>query len=384
MSEAQLPVKAMLGDGEVFVKETAEGTLKAVKGQVTLSLVNKEIVSIPGGGVMITSYGYDSLNRIAGLTIIKPPRIGITERRRDILETFEVENPYVEYNEDGSVRVVTVEYYAVGLSAIGNWCITQERLRYDLHQYFVAEAWSKVRRYQNSGKFVQKSVGADENHMWIQVMGDWGVSLDVQHEEIVKILQSHITRQKFAERIASTICRRNAMKRHPAIGKSEVIAQGGSASVTVYGWQHDLSAKQINKMAQIAAGGNVPSTVEVLAEETAVEFGKSEIEAVESEVLTDNMEPHVEGQGGSSGQQGLSDKEEGLDKRSRQLLFLGAKERELGHDKFVEVVGFIVTKVETQDVSTFSDDDLCLSVECIYKWEKDNGTLGKTFPKDLR
>ena len=283
---------ATLGDGQVFVKRTEEGLMCAVKAEIELSLRDKELCSV-GGSVMVTATGFDKLNRVAGLTVIKPPQIAITVERRGYPETTMVENPYIEYSEDGAIKVVTVECLAIGLSPIGNWTITQERLRFDLVQYFAADAWGKVKKFPDCGRYTTKSLHDkhEDEKMWVPIMMNTGLSVDISHPEIVSVLTAHITRQKFAERIASTISRRNAMKRHPSIAQSAVTPEGGFANVTVIGWQHNQTTGNLKTMAaQAAAGVEVPKEIEVVKAETEVEFGDEENDAVQGdEISTDDI-----------------------------------------------------------------------------------------------
>lgn len=366
-----------LGEGEVFVKRAPDGTFKAIRGEITLSLRRKEIVSIPGAGTMITSYGFDSLNKVAGLTTIYPPRIPITVDRRGFPETVDVENPYIEYDNDGAIRVITVECYAIGLSPIGNWVITQERLRYDLRQYFISDIWAKVKKLPATGKFISEETrdkrDDQDEHMWIKVMANWGMFIDPRHEEISKVLTGHLTRQKFAERIASTICRRNAMKRHPAIGKSEVLPQGGEARVQVFGWQHDLTAAQINNMAQLTSDGALPKQIELRSEETEVEYGKSEVEVVERAVVSDSITSQSEVSKSDETEQGslFSESDDSLSERDRNLIYLGGKEEEHGNRQFRSIVEEAVPDIDSySSLSELSDEDVIQATEAMKKWEQ--------------
>lgn len=344
---SQLPEKkneiAVLGDGEVFVKRTAEGSFKAIRGEIRLSQSDKEVTSIPGGGVMISTYGYDKLNKFAGLTIVYPPQIPITVDRRGYPETAMVENPYIEYDKDGVMKVITVEALAIGLSPIGNWVITQERTRFDLHQYFVADAWSKAKKFPACGKFVSRETYEKmpdrENRMFLKIMGEWGLALDVTHPDVMSTLSGQITRQKFAERIASSICRRNAMKRHPAIAKTEVKLHGGEAYVTVYGWQHDMTAAQITKMVSLTTGGQLPPQITLQSESKEPQYGDGEVSSVEVEVVTDDLDKQEKKESQAPGEQGALFSEEGkLEDKEKMLIYLGSCEAKLGMDPLRDIL----------------------------------------------
>ncbi len=366
---------ARLGDGDVFVKRTPDGTFCAVKGDVSLTLANKEFCSIPGGGTMITAAGYDQLNKVAGLTIIYPPRIPITVNRRGFPETAMVENPYIEYDDNGVIKVITTEALAIGLSPIGNWVITQERLRFDLNQYFVSDAWSKVKRYKNCGKFINKrtyeSMEDKDKHVFLRVMGEWGLALDISHEEVMSILTSHLTRQKFAERIATTICRRNAMKRHPAISKTEVVPKHGEAVVTVYGWQHDMTAGQVNKMVDLTMSGQLPPEIERRRAETEVEFGSNEIVSVASDVEEGDLDRHRSPS--AEKQKDLFEKEDdAFELREKVIMYLGKQEQKLG-ERFREALRPFVERIDTVfDLNELTTEELDEAARIITGMERQN------------
>jgi len=350
---------ATLGDGQVFVKRTDDGQMCAVKSEIELGVREKELCAVPGGSVMITASGLDKLNRVAGLTVIKPPQISITVERRGFPETTMVENPYIEYSKDGAIKVVTVECLAIGLSPIGNWCITQERLRFDLVQYFASDAWNKVKKFPDCGRFTTKAMHdkhADGN-MWVPMMLNTGLSVDVTHPEITSVLTGHITRQKFAERIASTICRRNAMKRHPSIAQSVVQPeQGGYAYVPVIGWQHDQTVDGLKKMAaQAVSGDSPPAEVEVLQVETEVEFGNEENSAVEGDLSSDDMDQNKKS---VEEQQTLFEQDNVLGNREENLLYLKKVRDSLG-DKFRERVHALAPDLsECDDLSKAPDHNV--------------------------
>ncbi len=346
---------ARLGDGEVFVKRTQDGVLRSVVSNVSLDLRKKEIVKIQSG-FMITASGYDRLNKIANLTVVFPPSVVMTILVNGVPQTREVGNPYIEYDpETNAIRTISVTCLAIGIGPIGNWCITHERLRFDLDRYFAMEAWSKVKNVKNAGKF--ESVSAynkrEDKDEWIfiPIMPGWGISLDPRHDEVQKVLTNHFQRQKFAERIASTICRRNAMKRHPAIAKTTVMPRDGLATVQVYGWQHDYTAKQINAMISQVSQGVVPPQIEMKQSVTEIEHGHDDSQSVESDISSDDMD-RVSGQ--PSGQANMFDRPEPsqLTEREKGLAYLGQCDDRLG-SAFLGVVEPAVPRID--QIDTFGD-----------------------------
>lgn len=347
-----------LGDDQVFIKRTPGGLVKAISAIVPLDLRRKEIVSIEGN-FMITAIGYDRLNKVAGLSVVYPPSTPYTFMINGVPDTRDVGNPFIEYDDEtGAIRTISVTCLALGLSPIGNWCITHERLRFDLNRYFAMDAWSKVKRFTEVGQFQSKNVydARDDKdfYLFIKVMPGWGLSLDTRHAEIQKILTTHFNRQKFAERIASTICRRNAMKRHPAIAKSTVIPQGGIADVQVYGWRHDLDTVQINKMIGSAAQGRLPPNIEVLSKESEIKYGSEDGAVAENEISRDDID-----RGPSADQGSLFDADANtLSDRDANLFYIGDCDERLG-SRFLGIVSDIVPRIETIDnFNELTNDEL--------------------------
>ncbi len=347
--------RATLGDGEVFLKKTAEGELRAINAIIPLDLKRKEIVNIPGGNFMITAVGYDRLNKVAGISVVYPPTMAYTFVRDGIPETREVGNPFIEYDQDsGAIKTISVTCLALGLSPVGNWAITQERLRFDLNRYLTMDSWGKVRNYKNCGVFqsneaYQKRTDKDY-FLFVKAMPGWGLALDTRHDEVQKVLTGHFTRQKFAERIASTICRRNAMKRHPAIAKSVVMPRNGVADVQVYGWKHELGTREINKMIGDVAQGQLPNGIQVITQESEVEFGSGDIPSVETDISTDTIDQKT---APSNGQASLFDSEgASTSEREANLFYIGDCDDRLG-DLFLDVLTPIIPRIET--IESFND-----------------------------
>lgn len=352
---------ALLGDDQVFIKRTPDGVLRATSAIVPLDLRRKEIVSIEGN-FMITAIGYDRLNKIAGLSVVYPPSTPYTFMLDGIPDTREVGNPFIEYDDEtGAIRTISVTCLALGLSPIGNWCITHERLRFDLNRYFAMDAWSKVKRNTACGGFESQALyekrDEKEYYIFVKVMPGWGLSLDSRHAEVQKILTTHFNRQKFAERIASTICRRNAMKRHPAIAKTNVMPRDGVAEVQVYGWRHDLDTAKINKMINSAAQGRLPDNIEVIAQESEIEYGSENGAAAETEISSDDIDRTG---GTATGDQTTLFDTEADDPSDREsnLFYLGECDERLG-PRFLGVVSEVVPRIETIDsFNELNNDEL--------------------------
>jgi len=88
-----------------------------------------------------------------------------------------------------------------------------------------------------------------------------GLWLNLAHAEVRGLLETHTQRLRFAERTATSICERNALRAHPAIAKSQVEAHGAKprrwTNITVYGFRHDLDRKQLERLTLSVADGEM-------------------------------------------------------------------------------------------------------------------------------
>jgi len=244
---------AELGDGEVFVKRTNDGFIKAVKGVVKLSEQKGHLAEIQGK-VMITAAGFYELNKISGLSIITPDKLTLPEGKV-------VVNPYPIIDpESGSISKVWVKKMGVGYSPIGNLVITSSTLLYDIRMYFVQDLVKKIKKDKSAGKIVaEHMLTADmkEKGIFQKIEGDIGVWANFEHYQILKALETFVQNKLFAERKAQTVCERNVLKKHPALSQVYVTPQGPEksrqAAIPIVGWTHDLSQDELIEIAEEAA-----------------------------------------------------------------------------------------------------------------------------------
>lgn len=242
-SEQFEPVK--LGGGQVLVSHGNDGAITAIKANITLSVENKEVVVIQNNPV-ITASGYDKINRIASVNLIMPPRIEVPNHG-------EQPNPFfVIDNETGAIRFVMAKMSGVGYSPVGTLCVVDQTLLFDLQSYLKMDCLAKIRKDRSAGRITGLNMLSEEEREYgyfLPILDkNYGVWLNTRHEEFAKVVSEHQQRQRFAERIALGILKRNCLKHHPAIGVTNVRMQSGVAVVPVLAWHKELpveSARQL-------------------------------------------------------------------------------------------------------------------------------------------
>jgi hypothetical protein len=255
---------ALLGDGEVFIRRDASGLMRACKMQVALSERNKEIQKI-GEHWMITSAGADRLNQLPGLNIMTPSSV--------VVDGKEVSNPYIErHPKTRAIQSVYVRKIIFGPNPIGNMVGVDYTLFFNVYTYFLQDLQVKVRRYPVCGTYGMKekppvSLSPDRPGralVFFEIEDPVGLWVDLSHGEIQEVFNQHVSRQKFGDRHAQSICTRNALLKHPAIAAKTVEVHNGVAKITVYGFKHDFDFKRFAELGEkIEKGQTDPREVQV-------------------------------------------------------------------------------------------------------------------------
>lgn len=299
---------ANLGDGQVFIKRTPTGMVKAVKGKIRLE-ERKGHLAVIENKVMITAAGYREMNRLASVSIVTPNQLTLPDGKI-------VVNPYpIIDGHSGSISKVWVKKFGVGLSPIGNLTITSSTLLYDITMYCVQDLAKKVQFNKGAGKICLRS-GLSEaelkNGIFLPIEGELGVWADYNHAEILKGLNTFIQNKLFAERKAQTVCERNVLKMHPALSQVYVEPQGPEkgkwADVIVVGWTHDFTKEDLLNFAAKAERGEEIRINERQAE--VVDAGSDITEDDLAASSEDDDEPIAGANGyGSGGQTSFFQKE---------------------------------------------------------------------------
>lgn len=276
---------AVLGDGEVFVKRVNGGRIRSVKGVIALHERNGEIATIQGK-TMTTAKGFNTLNQIAGLSIITPEKLTLPDGQI-------VVNPYPIIDpESGTISKVWVKKIAIGYSPTGNLVITSSTLLYDIKMYFIQDLAKKVQYNQGAGRVCMEQMLTEEekkNCIFLKIDGFLGVAANIQHKEVLKAVDTYINKKQFAERNAQSICERLVMSKHPALASAAYVAkQGDVARVPIVGYVHDFNRDELLDIAEKAERGE-----EVVVNGQKADVIEAVVEATEADMTVDKDDEEV-------------------------------------------------------------------------------------------
>lgn len=246
---------AKLGDGNVFVKRTSRGGIKAIHGKVKLE-EKKGHLAIIQNKAMITAPGYNAMNQFAGISVITPEKLTLPDNSV-------VVNPYpIIDTASGTIDKVWVKKTAIGYSPTGNLVMTSSTLLYDIKMYFIQDLNKKVQYNKGSGRMCMEETLTDDEKrkgMFLRIQGTMGIWVDLTNTDILKCMDTYIQNKLFAERKAQTIAERNALKKHPALCQVYVDVQGPEKAhygyVDVVGFNSDLTREDLLKLADMAEKG---------------------------------------------------------------------------------------------------------------------------------
>ncbi|WP_206152089.1 hypothetical protein [Clostridium cochlearium] len=267
---------AKLGDGDVFIKRTSTGGIKAIKGILNL-YENQGHLAVIQGKAMITAAGYNEMNKIAGVSIITPEKLTLPSG--DI-----VVNPFpIIDKESGTIDKVWVKKIGIGFSPIGNLVMTSSTLLYDIRMYFIQDLNKKVQYNKNAGRMCMEQMLTEEEKrkgMFLPIQGKMGIWVNLENKDVLKCMDTYIQNKLFAERKAQTIAERNVLKKHPSLSQVYVNTTGPEKNhigkVNVIGWTHDLTRDDLLKLAKIAEEGR-----------SIEEFKGTKVEVVDANVIDD-------------------------------------------------------------------------------------------------
>lgn len=280
---------ATIGDGQVFLGRDEQGYIRTIKGKVALKK-GVHFIKI-SGKFTITSQGYNELNRIANISLVKPPSIVVDGR--------DMPNPYIERDsETKCVDVVHIRIVGIGFAPTGNLVIVDKSLIFNLTTYFIQDIAAKTKKFpvcgcwgidkeeptawqtkidkwvsgKNVGDVVNAKPTDTANLQFIPVKKAGNISMglwvDFAHPEIQAAFNEFTSRMKFAERIADTICSRNVLKAHPSIGLADISDKTtekdpNQISVMVYGFKHDMSIRSLREICTAGSQGDIGKVKEI-------------------------------------------------------------------------------------------------------------------------
>jgi len=346
-----------LGSGKTLVSTSPEGAIQAIKGDVELSVFAKDIIEISGNPV-ITASGFDKINKLAGLSLVMPNKI-------DVPGYGTQPNPFfITDDATGGVRFVMAKMSSVGYSPVGNLAVVDQTLMFDLLSYFKMDCLAKIKKIAGLGKLAYKDQLTEAEQKcgyFIPVLDkNYGIWMNTAHPEFIRVINDHSQRQRFAERIALGILKRNCLRHHPAIGIMNVqLEKGGTCKIPILAWRKALGMEEIrriseDKSAREAAGAKtIEETIDteaLHAEETAVDIA----EAVSDSVKTST--PDVSDSLSSKEEKPIKVDTKLLSDREKNEIRISEMREAIGEENWDKFYKATVTSGRT--LNEFSDEEL--------------------------
>lgn len=304
------PVALTMEFGKLYCKAKGNEIMRPVKAELALYEQMGQIYQVQKN-FAITNEGYNLLNKVAGISIVTPQKVTADEREHP--------NPYIERHPTTKlIESVFIRKIGIGYNLIGNVVVVDKTLLYNIYAYFIESIQSKMKKvvWKNNRPTKEKLhpdcavIGTKDEKPDPAKKGRWaffetvhplGLWINYEDPVIIDCLNEHTQKQRFGDRIASTIVERNIMKSHPAIGVSRVEPQKRlnikehKAYVPVYGFRHELGPVQIDEiLAQAERGSKVLDVkAEVIEKVDEVDEALA-IQEVEEEETTTKKPPKKE------------------------------------------------------------------------------------------
>lgn len=266
--------------GKVYFKVTDKGEImEPVHASMRLYVKTGQIYTLQGKP-MISASGYRYLNKIASISIVKPQHVIVGDKP--------VFNPNIERDpRTKAVECVNIRAMGIGFSPTGNVVIIDKTLFFNIYTYFIQTLQAKMKESPKCALYGNAKQKPTTDGRWVfyLVEAPVGIWADVSSQPIMDALKDHTQRQRFGERIATTIVERNILKDHPAIAASGVILKPGEfgeyANVSVHGWRASQTARDISDiMAKVEKGDDEAKDFEIKREVVTVVTAEEEAEAI--------------------------------------------------------------------------------------------------------
>ena len=199
-----------------LVRTDSRGELIAVRTSVPLSKERGELWEFKGKMVP-TALGFTRLNQFVGVTFISPDTVPGDDGQTK-------PNPYYRRNEHGQLLGVRQRKLGFWTDALGKPVLYDYTLELDLALYLAQDLYAKWFTKGWKGKPGSTKdwgrLAADRDSMALKP-GEKGYMLpdgsvlvvQLNHPDVIGVISEHISRQKFAGRLADTMCSRNILKK---------------------------------------------------------------------------------------------------------------------------------------------------------------------------
>lgn len=264
---------AVIGNQEAFVRRTEDGSLKQVIRPVKLTVAKSDLFQIPKntpvdvrtGEVVVqlkghrgdvrwekrpidpkraalTVQGMQAINSVAGVAVATPPTV--------LVDGVVRSNPYVERSEGRNgrpgdiVRIVQSCVIIGPVPATGNPVAVNYTLEYSPERELLAMAANLLGRQKDNEDYIRLTtdVAFDAAKLagwsFIPMYGGLGYAVNFKAKAVQGMYSDFVNMLTNAPKKAQTVCMRNAMRRHPALGAYQSVAvnDAGEATVPVVGW----------------------------------------------------------------------------------------------------------------------------------------------------
>ena len=273
----------MGGDKEIVVNVTF----------MNLTESNGHIYSAEGRyGIQVD--GYNHMNKVAGLYILKPPTVDVDGIKKGNPHIIRQMNPLAPGY--GAVELAVARKIAFGRApGSGNPVAIDQTISFAPYTYLIESLLKLVDKSPTVAQLrTVSSLDPDEKKNQKRYVIDENLCIlikDMSSPEYLKALKNHSTNQKFGERKAVSICERNCMKKHPAIGINRVKleGQGKDAYAVVPVFSFNESEHSRNELFKISEKVRKDEDIGTLNVDVREHFDevKSEIEEAE---ITESVE----------------------------------------------------------------------------------------------
>lgn len=262
---------AVIGAHEVFVRQTVDGTLRAVTQRVDLSVADGTLwvpsrrvlandageryrgnfkdapksftwrdMPVHPGQAAVTYVGLQRQNAVVGCAIVQPPYVIVDGERR--------ENPFIQReaptaarpNQLGAIQRIVISVAIAGPSPVtGNPVVVNYRLDYSPRTDLL-HALSKISAESGQSEVVKLWRSdvelPDVGWQFVPIMEDVGYAVNLQASEVREAFSKIVEVLQMALRKATTFATRNAMKAHPAFRSIVTVDASERAAIPVTGW----------------------------------------------------------------------------------------------------------------------------------------------------
>ena len=230
-----------------------------------------------GAKAIMAAPGIQKLNQIASISTLTPSTV--------VVNGTEQGNPYCERDSDGNLLRVVIRKLMVGFSKFGERVCSDYTCDFDIEGYHRRDLLAVVKSCPKAAMMLPAGQDAPgPERTWLRVPIGSGVDIwvDLASAEVRKVFDTTAQRRQFGLRTATTICVRNGLAQHPAIGgmsfmipsKEKKGSNGGSYYVADVPKTHDVEVyyfrpeadsteAQLVDMAQQVGGGKTLGILKV-------------------------------------------------------------------------------------------------------------------------